>query len=35
LCWTIFVDIPGTGTLLGSLIIVGGGIYFSRCQRGK
>jgi drug/metabolite transporter (DMT)-like permease len=33
--WAIFGDIPDTGTLLGSLIIVGSGIYLARCQRGK
>jgi drug/metabolite transporter (DMT)-like permease len=33
--WAIFGDVPDTGTLLGSLIIVGSGIYLARCQRGK
>jgi drug/metabolite transporter (DMT)-like permease len=33
--WASFGDIPDTGTLLGSLIIIGSGIYLARCQREK
>jgi drug/metabolite transporter (DMT)-like permease len=33
--WAIFGDLPDTGTLLGSLIIVASGIYLARRRRGK